>query len=231
MAKQHSIPQRDVDRFWAHVDKTDTCWLWTASFASHGYGQIMVGGRMQRAHRVSWMVTHGEIPPGLRVLHRCDNPPCCNPDHLFLGTQRENVADMLNKGREARGERCGAAKLTSGQVAEIKVLLATHAMSPRSIAAKFGVSRGAIDHISYGSTWVHIAAPLVVASDHKPDWQIVSVPRGEGHHRAKLTEHLVREARRRHAGGESVASLSCLFDVSKETIREAVTRKSWKHVA
>jgi hypothetical protein len=88
-------------RFWAKVQKTDSCWLWTGC-KSRGYGRFRSRGNKvtsQRTHRVSWEIAHGPIPDGLKVLHRCDTPACVRPDHLFLGTQKENVWDSIQKGR------------------------------------------------------------------------------------------------------------------------------------
>lgn len=93
------------DRFFAKVNKTPACWIWTGSTSgSKGYGKFSVtsrlyGRKMVRAHRFSWVLHHGVIPRGEHVLHRCDNPLCVNPDHLFLGTQRTNLQDMIQKGR------------------------------------------------------------------------------------------------------------------------------------
>lgn len=93
------------DRFWSKVVKTDTCWIWigAGSTSKKGYGQIRLPGakgRQTSAHRVSWILHRGEIPIGLDVLHKCDNPPCVNPDHLFLGTNQDNVNDKVSKGRQ-----------------------------------------------------------------------------------------------------------------------------------
>jgi hypothetical protein len=91
-----------MERFVAYVQKTSGCWLWTASLTSTGYGQMMVHGKKQKAHRVSWEIHHGPIPDGMCVCHACHNPRCVKPEHLYLGTQSDNVADMKASGR-ARG--------------------------------------------------------------------------------------------------------------------------------
>lgn len=98
MAKFTPLP----DRFWPRVDKSGDCWLWTGARMKNGYGVVWLAepiGRMGLVHRVAWELTNGPIPDGLFACHRCDNPPCCNPDHLFLGTVRDNALDMVAKGR------------------------------------------------------------------------------------------------------------------------------------
>ena len=87
------------ERFWAAVDTTGDCWLWTAGRNRLGYGFLMVNGKTTSAHRFSYMLHHGEIHDGLHVMHACDNPPCVNPKHLSLGTMKDNIADSIAKGR------------------------------------------------------------------------------------------------------------------------------------
>jgi hypothetical protein len=88
---------KSVDRFWKQVEKTPTCWIWTGNRHAYGYGRFGKGRRL--THRVSWELANGPIPDGLQVLHKCDNPPCVRPDHLFLGKNLENNWDSINKGR------------------------------------------------------------------------------------------------------------------------------------
>lgn len=90
------------DRFWAKVEKGEGCWEWQGARHPHGYGQVRIAGICVFAHRYSWQLANGPIPGGLNVCHHCDNPKCVRPDHLFLGTQRDNLQDMAGKGRASR---------------------------------------------------------------------------------------------------------------------------------
>ena len=90
-------------RFWSKVHVTNGCWLWTRCRRKDGYGKLGLFGEIVYAHRVAWLLTNGPIPKGLCVLHHCDNPPCCNPDHLFLGTRADNATDRDTKGRTRGG--------------------------------------------------------------------------------------------------------------------------------
>jgi hypothetical protein len=100
----HNTASPVETRFWNRVIETPSgCWEWQGTRNEHGYGGVSVEGKWRKAHQVAWELTHGERPPGVGVLHTCDNPPCVNPAHLFLGTQAENVQDMIAKGRAARG--------------------------------------------------------------------------------------------------------------------------------
>jgi hypothetical protein len=147
-------PVTREDRFWAKVATGDGCWLWTGARDHKGYGVLRRGRKYShaRAHRVSYELHHGPIPDGLFVCHTCDNPPCVNPDHLFLGTNAENTADRHRKGRDARGTRNGLAKLTE---AEVRAILA----DPRTqtaIARDYGVNPVTIHYIKVGRNWAHL---------------------------------------------------------------------------
>ncbi len=133
------------------------CWIWTAYVNCDGYGRIAREGSrmgMELAHRVSWGLHRGSIPNGLQVLHRCDNPPCVNPDHLFLGDVSANMKDAVKKGRKImpRGEKNYNATLTESQALEIKYSKVTN----RKLAEKYGVTYGMIGHIKNGRAWKHL---------------------------------------------------------------------------
>lgn len=145
--------------FFDKVNKTNGCWLWTASRNGDGYGMMVFRGRGRGAHRVSWVLHYGEIPDGLRVLHKCDNPPCVNPEHLFLGTQLDNVRDCMAKNRDRKNPRKGAshpnAKLTENDVWEIRRML-SHGLMHKTIAQKFGLRRQSIGDIANGRNWASL---------------------------------------------------------------------------
>ncbi len=148
------------ERFWGKVQKSDGCWQWTGHQSQDGYGQFKecIDGvaKSVRAHRKAWELTNGAIPDGLLVLHHCDNRLCVRvDDHLFLGTNDDNMADLARKGRAARGVRNVNAKLTEESVREIRALLSRGAKSP-DVASRFGVSNGTIWFIAKGVTWRHV---------------------------------------------------------------------------
>jgi hypothetical protein len=151
--------------FWSKVDRSggpEACWPWTASGTRRGYGLLRPKGPYPRqAHRRAWYLTVGPIPPGLLVCHRCDNPPCCNPAHLFLGTTLDNVRDMDAKGRRQRnfGEKNPASKLTAERVRAIRACLA-QGHSARDTAVRFGISRRHVDQIKTGVRWAALDSAL-----------------------------------------------------------------------
>ena len=150
--------------FWSQVDTSEdknACWEWTGlrNKARGGYGTCYVKRQSRRAHRVAFEFSVGKIPTGLLVLHSCDNPPCCNPNHLRLGTHKDNSLEMFSKGRNnnfpfhAFGERCGLSKLTDETVKDI---LNESGKTPLEISQKYGVSRSSIYCIIHRKTWKHL---------------------------------------------------------------------------
>lgn len=145
--------------FWSRIEiHPSGCWLWTRYRNKQGYGYgFSLDGRQQLSHRVAWQFTFGSIPEGLDVLHRCDNPQCCNPAHLWLGTDKDNVHDSVRKGRfhngGAKGERNGSAKLTAEAVTKIRRVYSKGRVTQRQLAALYGVDQTAISLIVRGVNW------------------------------------------------------------------------------
>lgn len=151
MATQLTLEQR----LWAKIDRRgpDECWPWLASSDRGGYGHIGHGGRVLRATRVVYAVTHpDESMDGLLVLHSCDNPPCCNPAHLRLGTHADNAADKIARGRQYAGARHRSAKLTCEKVVEIRCRLEAGATLAQ-LGREHGVRFQSIQAIANGRTW------------------------------------------------------------------------------
>lgn len=150
------------DKFWQSVNKSDTCWLWTKSESTHGYGQQWFENKLWRCHRLAWFFTHGPIPQGQCVCHRCDNPLCVRPGHLFLGTQRDNLRDMQAKKRNwappkghQNGEKNRRSKLTESDVRSIRSEYAD-GKSLRVLGSKYGVLHTTIHDILTRRTWIHV---------------------------------------------------------------------------
>lgn len=123
-----------------------------AGFRADGYGGFWLNGKSHPAHRISWEFTNGAIPGGKKILHTCDNPPCVNPSHLFVGTHADNVADRVSKGRSAVGERNGRSKLNEDEVKKIK----TSSLKNRELAKIYSVDPRTIYGIKNSLTWKHI---------------------------------------------------------------------------
>jgi hypothetical protein len=175
------------DRFWEKVDQSagpDACWPWIgALFRStkareFWYGQFQLDGSPRLAHRVAWLLVNGEIPDGIKVLHTCDNPPCCNPTHLFLGTTLDNNRDMMAKGRgrfpgprvpaagnkngsrtkpesRPRGESHPKTNLTNDQVVEMRRLHHEGVKQVR-LAERYGIDKTVVSKIITRRTWTHL---------------------------------------------------------------------------
>ena len=138
------------------IDATTGCWNWTASKFPDGYGQFVEVRTSRGAHRVSYELHCGPIPSGMCVCHRCDNRGCINPDHLFIGTNSENMADMTAKNRQAKGATNGRAKLTEDDVLSIRSAVG---ITQKKLAAKYGVGQILISRIRRGILWSHLPRP------------------------------------------------------------------------
>ena len=147
-------------RFWEKVEKRPNgCWIWTSYVNKDGYGMLSYSGKTERSHRFVWMMEYGEIPAGMCICHKCDNPACVNPDHLFLGTQRQNIVDMCSKERQrgsGKGERHHMSKLTREQVLEIRELYESGQYTIRKLADVYPVGRSMVWYIVSGKNWIHV---------------------------------------------------------------------------
>jgi hypothetical protein len=156
-SRKGRLPKPLAERFWAKVQRgeREDCWLWIGSIDTRGYGNVAAdGGRpLLRAHRVSYELNVVPIPAGLVVCHRCDVRRCVNPAHLFVATQRDNVLDMLRKGRSNRpaGERHKDAKLTVAHVQAIRA----DGRATREICAEYGIAPSTLYSIQWRETWKH----------------------------------------------------------------------------
>lgn len=149
-----------MERFWSKVDKSSECWEWQAEKNQHGYGGFYFLGKKQKAHRVSWQLTYGDIPDGQLVLHTCDNPSCVNPLHLWLGTQDDNMKDCAAKGRTAHtahhGQDNPMAKLSNDMAAQIYLDERRHF----EIAESYEVSSKVVGKIKRGELWTNATKVL-----------------------------------------------------------------------
>lgn len=144
-------------RFWSKVKKSSGCWEWIASLDHQGYGHFKFNGKMVGAHRMSYMIRCGDIPKGMCVLHKCDNPICVRPSHLFLGTLKDNTQDMLRKGRfpNYQGENHNRSKLKNTDVIQIRALYYL-GNSLKDLSKLFKISKPHISRIIKRQSWSHI---------------------------------------------------------------------------
>lgn len=151
LAKTHT-----KEYVWKYVNKKskDECWEFTRHLVD-GYGQIQINKKEYKAHRLVYELINGPIPDKMHVLHLCDNRKCCNPTHLYIGTNNDNVKDKVNKDRQSRGER-NHSKLTEDQVLEIRRLYSNGGISQKRLADMFGVGHTIVGNIILRKKWKHI---------------------------------------------------------------------------
>jgi len=211
-----------VTHFWSCLDTSDpdSCWEWPGTRAVAGYGVKRMNYKLYLTHRLAYEYKNGPIPKGMYVCHKCDNPPCCNPSHLFLGWPQDNLRDAQQKGRMPKGEAHKKSKLKDNDITQIKALANSNA-SRAELANRFGVSRGTIVDVLYGRTWKHIQTQ---------DTTIKNRATGSNHPFSKLTSSDVKQIRRLQKEGRSQRSIAKQFGVSRGTIEAIIKGKTWKHV-
>ena len=145
----------DINRFWSNVDikGPDDCWEWKRGCFNHGYGAFRYENKTQQAHRFAWEQVNGLIPEEMFVCHSCDNPICVNPLHLFLGTPKNNMDDMVRKGRSSRGMKRHTAKLNEKIVLEIRRKYRYGTCSHKELSEEYGVAKSTITRIINRKIW------------------------------------------------------------------------------
>ncbi len=200
----------DEERFWSKVDKKgeDDCWNWTAMKNKKRYGNFTVNIRTIQVHRYSYELTYGKIPEGVNVCHKCDNKLCVNPKHLFLGTQKDNMEDMVKKGRSLKGEKNNSSKLTDKDIIEIIEMYKNKSIPVKTISQKYNVNYQTIREICRGLRWKHINSENIKIK------------------RSKLDFEKVQQIRELYETKEcSCKELSIMFNVHIKTISKIIHKK------
>ena len=238
---QHEFFQKLV------VPVTSGCHEWTGSINPNGYGRIWIHGKEWLSHRLAWTIKNGEIPYGMVVRHKvCNNPKCCNTDHLLLGTNEDNVRDRVESGRSAEGDTSGArtcpdsiprgqnhgmADLNDSQVIEIRESYASGESSV-SLSEKFNINRAHITQIVSGRSWacIPISPDLkerIESAKEAADKSRITF--GERHYKTKLTNEIVVEIRKAFAEAvETTKEIGARFGIQGCTVCDISSGKSWK---
>jgi hypothetical protein len=219
------------------------CWLWCSTVSPRGYGRYPMDGRNWFAHRAAWRLFRGPIPDGLFLCHKCDVPGCVNPDHLFLGTARDNALDAVAKRRHTFGVKSVLSKLTDAEVADILAIGRT--MPVRKIAALYGINNASVCRIINGKQWQHIPGERAPKPHPDPACQTCGTrgcvnpdhltpvdsrdTSGETAGTHKLTERQIIQIREL-LPTTPVKRLARSYGVSPKMIRLIRDRKNWSHI-
>jgi len=203
------------------VKKRNGCWDFIGYINKWGYGEIHIGGKVNashhNAHRISYIVHKGEIPDGFFVCHSCDNRVCCNPEHLFLGTPKENMDDMYQKGRNThlKGEACSWATLKNEDVLKMLKLF-EKGFNASQVAKKFNISRAHARDIKLGKRWGHIGDRSKIEKV-KPFKKI-------------MTESIVKEIKEKFRNGVRICDICKEYGFSRSTVDDIKKERTWRHV-
>jgi HNH endonuclease len=217
--EDYDLSKSDLYRFWNKVNKSDeaSCWTWKA--AKHqisGYGFFRKNHRNLYAHRVSYVLHHGLIPNDLIVCHRCDNPPCINPAHLFLGTYKENADDMCRKGHNPKGITNGMSKLNGQAALAIRSAYSSGKSSIKALARQCGVTAGCIENVVRGRTWADPAYG-------RPSFRHRLL--GENNPAAKFSDAEALQIKNEFGAGVSKTALAHNYGVSVQMIWHIVCKR------
>jgi hypothetical protein len=154
---RENISKMSQERFFQKIKKTEACWIWTGRKNWKGYGEVKCNNKSYKSHRLSWIIHFGCIPEKMCILHKCDNPCCVNPNHLFLGTHQDNMIDMFQKGR---GNRAFGTRVTPSKLNEEKVRSLRNdfysGMKRDDILMKYSISKRAMYLVAKRITWKHV---------------------------------------------------------------------------
>lgn len=213
-----------TERFWQYVEVggADECWPWRGAKRGE-YGCVRADGSNKAAHRVAYEIKVGKIPDGLELRHSCDNPPCCNPVHLLIGTHTDNMQDMRDRGR-GYGQ-----VLVASDVAKIRALFFEDHIPQRKIARVLGMSASAVSLAIRGLNWAETGTPTDDAVKEAVA-MTRAVRRGSDSNLAKMNPEMVRAMRSEFAAGSSQADIAKKYGMSKMATSLAIRRKTWAHV-
>lgn len=224
-----------LERFESQINKiVGGCWLWTGELSPSGYGILRMGGSSLPTHRISFEIYKDQIPQGLCVCHACDVRACVNPDHLWLGTQTENIEDATKKGRMNRGEDNARSKLTEDKVKDIIALYKTGDYSQAELGAQFGVNHSIISDIITGKKWKYIEIDRSfrrgrgsVGNKNGSRLHPEKLKRGEEHKGTKISDTIVAEIRD-ISEQYTHKKLAEIFGISKTQIGRILRNESRK---
>jgi hypothetical protein len=208
--------------FESNFEKQNGCWEWKGRINDGGYGRI---GTKKLAHRESYQYTYGKIPKGKQVCHTCDNRKCVNPAHLFLGSIKDNMADKVQKNRQAKGSQIGTSKLTEEIVLEIRKMRIS-GKEYQEIADKFNIGWDLVRCICKDKVWKHVS----LGDESRKIKQIRKAPQGNEHKLSKLNEEKVKEIKELLKKGKKQKEIAIQYGVNNSTICDIKTGRSWKHV-